>query len=103
MGSDEVIPDTCPTVIVSHRDTLSQASPAGVSVAAHEGKFGAVSVNSICVTSRHTSEWAQSVVYHAGSRRNAHRENEDKGGKETEESWQSARTEKGSNIIIHRA
>lgn len=57
-------------------------------------EFWAVSVNWICVTSWHTSGWAQSVVYHAGSCRDALRENKDKGGKRREKSWQSARTER---------
>lgn len=58
--------DSCPTGAVTQHDTLSHA-PAGVG-----------GVNSICVTSWHTSERAQSVVCQAGSCRNAHRENEDK-------------------------
>lgn len=88
--------DTCPTGAVTQWVKLS---PAGARVAVHEGEFWAVSVNWICVTSRHTSEGARSIVYHAGSRRNTHRENEDK-----EKSWHAARTDrKRSNTIIHRA
>lgn len=66
-------------------------------------EFWAVSLNSICVKLWHTSERAQSIVYHAGSCRNAHRENEDKGDRDREILTVCQNRRKLSNIIIHTA
>lgn len=79
--------DTCPTGVVTHTQNNDAASRALLLESALRCVKGVLSCKrklDLCHIMAHFR--TQSVVYHADSCRDAHRENKDKGGKRREKS-----------------